>query len=44
MNDQIKHDEEMLKFGTDPSDLHAALAQGEKIVVVDARDGYETAK
>lgn len=37
MNDQIKHYEEKLQYSTDPSDLHAALEKGEKIVVVDAR-------
>ena len=43
MNEQIKHYQDKLAFEMDPSDLFAALNDGEKIVVIDARQahGYE---
>lgn len=37
MNDQIKHYADKLEFETDSWDLKAALDNGEKIIVVDAR-------
>jgi rhodanese-related sulfurtransferase len=37
MENQIKHYRDKLEFETDSWDLRAALDQGEKIVVVDAR-------
>ena len=37
MEDQIKHYRDKLEYETDAWDLKAALAQGERIVVVDAR-------
>lgn len=43
MNEQIKHYENKLAFEIDPSDLFAALNDGENVVVIDARapHGYE---
>lgn len=43
MTEQIKYYEDKLTFEIDPSDLFAALNNGEKIVVIDARQahGYE---
>lgn len=43
MNAQVKHYEDKLAYEMDPSDLFAALNNGEKIVVIDARKlfGYE---
>jgi rhodanese-related sulfurtransferase len=43
MNAQIKHYEDKLAFEMDPSDLFAALNNGEKIIALDARKpfGYE---
>ncbi|HEY5746310.1 MAG TPA: rhodanese-like domain-containing protein [Chryseolinea sp.] len=43
MNAQIKHYEDKLAYEMDPSDLFAALNNGEKIIALDARKpfGYE---
>lgn len=37
MNDQMSHYRAKLEYEIDPSDLKAALAAGERIVVIDAR-------
>ena len=43
MTAQIKHYEDKLGYEMDPSDLYAALNNGEKIIAIDARKpfGYE---
>ncbi len=43
MNDQERYYESKLAYEIDPSDLTAALARGEKIIVVDTRtpESYE---
>jgi len=43
MNAQIKHYEDKLSYEMDPSDLFAALSDGENVIALDARKpfGYE---
>jgi rhodanese-related sulfurtransferase len=40
MDAQIKHYENKLAFEMDPSDLHEAIANGENIIVIDARKSF----
>jgi rhodanese-related sulfurtransferase len=44
MKDQIKHYSDKLEFETDSWDLQAALDQGEKIIVIDARSSQSYQK
>jgi rhodanese-related sulfurtransferase len=44
MDPQIKHDSDKLEFEIDSWDLRAALDQGERIIVIDARSAHSYAE